>query len=397
MFRSLKRITYQAIDLEKARQWYAGLLNTQPMFDNPFVVVFKVGDCTLSIAKTNAPLNDAAEQTETFWEVEDIDSSFQKLIRLGARQHTAVKDVLNIRIAKVIDPFGNIIGITGFPLDIKKRSVENKPSESALIVTFCRALSANDEREEIKGPDFLAEYFLSEEGKKSLKDRASRKWTIQQMITSPKFGFIVSRTAFFDFIFKKNLYENIPQIVLFGAGYDTRTYRFHDALGKTKVFEVDIQSTQQRKIDILKNNEIDVPEQLTFVSTNFETDNLGEVLLKSGFDVSVKTLFILEGVTYYLSRDTINNTMNFIHSHSAKGSIICFDYLAEKIESMNEAEPYQFIIGKNELKEFLSKHRFNIIEHIDSKEMEKRYLTLKDGSLAENSLTHFCFVSAKAE
>ena len=181
---------------------------------------------------------------------------------------------------------------------MKKRSVENKPSESALIVTFCRALSASDEREEIKGPDFLAEYFLSEEGKKSLKNSASRKWTIQNMITSPKYGFIISRTAFFDMIFKKNLDENIPQIVFLGAGYDTRPYRFHDALGKTKVFEVDIQSTQKRKIDILQNNKIEIPEQLTFVSINFETDNLGKVLLKSGYDESAKTLFIREGVMF---------------------------------------------------------------------------------------------------
>jgi methyltransferase (TIGR00027 family) len=394
MFKSLKRITYQASDLEKARQWYTRLLNVQPLFDNPFVVVYRVGDCSLSIIKMNTPINDPAGQTETFWEVEDIDYSFHELLRLGATQHSPIKDVLNIRTAKVIDPFGNIIGITGLPLDVKKRSVENKPSESALIVTYCRALSANDEREEIKGPDFLAEYFLSEEGRKSLKSSVSRKWTIQKMITSPKYGFIISRTAFFDSIYKKTLDENIGQIVILGAGYDTRPYRFPDTSGKKRIFEVDIQSTQKRKIDILQNNKIDIPEQLTFVSTNFETDNLEEVLLNSGFDNTVKTLFLWEGVTYYLSKDTINKTLNFIHSNSAKGSIVCFDYLAEKIESMNAAEPYQFIIGKHELEEFLSERKFNIIENIDSKEMEKRFLTLKDGTLAEKSLTHFCFVSA---
>ncbi len=179
-----------------------------------------------------------------------------------------------------------------------------------------------------------------------------------------------------------------------GAGYDTRAYRFQDLLGKTKIYEVDIQPTQKRKIDILQENKIKIPEQIYFVSINFETENLDEVLLKAGFNNNAKTLYIWEGVTYYLTIDTIKKTLNFIHSHSSKASIVCFDYLAEKIDSMSAAEPYQFIIGKEELKILLSEYGLEIIEHIDSKEMEKRYLTLKDGTLAEESLTHFCFVTA---
>ena len=395
MFKSLKQITYHVSDIDKAKQWYINILNIQPIFDTPFAVIFKVGDCTLSLSKTKTPITEAVEGIETFWEVEDIDTSFQKLINLGAKQHTPITDVLNIRIAKVIDPFGNIIGITGAHLDVKKRSVENKPSETAMTVTFCRALAAKDEREEIKGPDYLAEHFLTEEGKKPLKDSASRKWAIQQLLTSPMYGYFISRTAFIDNIFKKYLSENISQIVFLGAGYDTRAYRFRNLLGKTKIFEVDIQSTQKRKIDILHNMNIEISEHITFVSINFETDRLEEVLLKVGFNNSAKTLYIWEGVTYYLTIDTIKKTLDFINTHSSKGSIVCFDYLTENIDSINAAEPYQFIIGKDELIMLLSEHGFEIIEHIDSKEMESKYLTLKDGSLAEKTLTHFCFVNAE--
>lgn len=394
MFKSLKRITYHVPDLVEAKKWYTGILNMQPILDTPFVIIFKVGDCTLSLSKANNPISPASEQIETYWEVEDIDVSFQKLISLGAKEHTPITDRLNIRIAKVMDPFGNIIGITGLPLDVNKRSVENKPSESALILTFCRALAAKDEREEIKGPDYLAEYFLTEESKKPLKDSASRKWAIQKMITSPKYGYSISRTAYIDDIFKKYLSEDIPQIVILGAGYDTRAYRFHDLLGTTKIYEVDIQTTQKRKIDILEKNKIEIPGKITFVRINFETENLAEVLLKAGFDNDAKTLYIWEGVTYYLTKDPIKKTLNFINTHSAKASIVCFDYLADQIDAMNAAEPYQFIIGKEELGILLSEYGLEIIEHIDSKEMEKRYLTLKDGSLAEESLTHFCFVTA---
>jgi methyltransferase (TIGR00027 family) len=392
MFKSLKRITYHASDLIEAKKWYARLLNIQPVFETPFVIVFKVGDCTLSLSKTNNPIRLDSEQTEIYWDVDDIDSSYQKLISMGAKEHAPITDRLNIRIAKVIDPFGNIIGITGLPLDVNKRSVENKPSESATVLAFCRALAAKDEREEIKGSDDLAEYFLTEEGRKPLKDSASRKWSIQKLITSPKYGYSISRTAYFDSIFKKYLSENISQIVILGAGYDTRAYRFHDVLGTTKIYEVDIQTTQNRKIDILEKNKIKIPENTTFVSTNFNTDNLEEALLRTGFQNGARTLYIWEGVTYYLEEDAIKKTLNSINTHSS--NIVCFDYLADKIDSMNAAEPYQFIINPDELKKLLSHFGFEMIEHIDFREMKKRYLTLKDGSFAEECLTHFNFVTA---
>ncbi len=394
MFKSLKRITYHASDLAEAKKWYASALNIQPILDTPFIILFRVADCTLSISKAINAVRVDSEQIEVFWEVEDIDSSFQKLVSLGAKQHTPITDVLNIRTAKVIDPFGNIIGITGSPLDAKKRSVENKPSESATLLAFCRALAAKDEREEIKGPDYLAELFLTEDAKKALKDSASRKWTIQKLITSPKYGFSIARTAYFDSLFKKYLSENIPQIVILGAGYDTRAYRLHNLLGTSKIFEVDIQTTQKSKIEILEKNKIKISENIIYVSINFETESLEEALLNSGFVRGAKTLYVWEGVTYYLTEDAIEKTLKFINAYSSKASVVCFDYLAEKIESMNAAEPYQFTIGKEELRILLSEYGFEIIEHIDFKEMEKRYLTLIDGSLAEDSLTYFNFVTA---
>jgi len=394
MFKSVKRITYRVSDLVEARKWYVSVLDMPPILELPFVIIFKVGDCTLSLSKMNNPADLDSGQIEVYWEVEDIDTSFKKLMGLGAREHTPITERLNFRIAKVIDPFGNILGITGLPMDASRRTVENKPSESALVLAFCRALAARDEREEVKGPDYLAEYFLTEEAKKPLKDSESRKWAVEKMITSPKYGYSISRTAYIDGIFKKYLSENIPQIVILGAGYDSRAYRFHDLLGATKVFEVDIRATQLRKIDILKASNIEIPVNNTFVSINFETENLEDVLVKSGFRIGEKTVYIWEGVTYYLTKGTVHATLNFINTHSSKGSVVCFDYLAEKIDSMNTAEPYRFIIGKEDLGLMLSECGLEIIEYIDFEDMIKRYLTLKDGAKAEEALTSFCFVTA---
>jgi methyltransferase (TIGR00027 family) len=394
VFKSLKRITYQVDDIEKAKQWYRGILQTQPVYDTPFAVIFRVGDCSLSlsIAKNSFPENTG--RIDVYWEVDDIDSAFQKLIQNGAKIHTPITQVLNIRIARVVDPFGNIIGLSGEAQKAEKRTVENQPSETAMSVAFCRALAAKDEREELKGPDFLAEIFLTDEAKTALFDNNSRKWAVQNLVTSPLYGYFLARTAFVDSIFISACKDEIPQIVFLGAGYDTRSYRFIDMIRNTKIFELDIATTQQRKVKALKKEGIQIPKLLSFVPVNFKNQKLQDVLSTAGYDNNKKTLFIWEGVTYYLSKEAINDTLHFIANNSPAGSIICFDYMTEKLESLSSAEPFVFWIAKDKIEEMLSSYNMEIIDNIDSAEMERRYLTLRNGTLAEEVLSKFCIAKA---
>jgi len=260
---------------------------------------------------------------------------------------------LNIRIAKVVDPFGNMIGITGTAQDAKERAVEYQPSETAMSVAFCRALAAREERTEIKGPDYMAELFLTEEAKKPLKDGVSRNWAIQKLVTAPLYGYVLARTVFFDEIFKEALAENIPQIVFLGAGYDTRAYRYRELIQNTQIYELDIQSTQNKKTAVLKGSNISIPKQVSLVNINFKIDRISDVLRNAGYSQTAKTLFIWEGVTYYLTEEAINRTLSFIKSQSPKESAICFDYATDKLESFNAAEPFQFHVGRDGMAHFL--------------------------------------------
>jgi methyltransferase (TIGR00027 family) len=392
MFKSLKRITYKVADVMKAKQWYGEFLDSQPIFETPFSAIFKVGDCTLSLSLGKEPLPENTERCEIYWEVEDIDAAYQRLVESGAQPHTPIKAVLNIRIAKVVDPFGNIIGITGAARDAKERAVEYQPSETAMSVAFCRALAAMEDRMEIKGPDYMAELFLTEEAKKPLKDGVSRSWAIQKLVTAPLYGYVLARTAFFDGIFKKALAENIPQIVFLGAGYDTRAYRYRELIQNTQIYELDIQSTQNKKIAVLKGSNVSIPKQVSLVNINFKVDRINDVLGNAGYSQTAKTLFIWEGVTYYLTDEAINRTLSFIKSQSPKGSAICFDYATDKLESFNAAEPFQFHVSRDGMAPFLANFGIKIVEHLDSKEMERRYLTLTNGSLAEKTLSQFNLV-----
>jgi methyltransferase (TIGR00027 family) len=275
--------------------------------------------------------------------------------------------------------------------------VEAGPSETAMGAAILRFLAALDARKEIAGPDTLAEIFIPADRKAALKDPMIRQWAMKHRIPPGMYEFLIARTAFFDRVVKRALRENIPQIVFLGAGYDSRPYRFRELIRDTRIFEVDIQTTQQCKTFLLHQAGVVVPDSLVFVSVNLNTDDFGERLIQAGFDRNDKTLFVWEGVTPYLSASVVNETLRIIASVSPAGSQICFDHesrsseildhedakkIGEYMRSRHADEPVQFGIEQGEIGSFLSSRGFSLIEQLDAGEMERRYLTLSGGLTA---------------
>lgn len=370
-------------------------------------MVFAVGDSELVLAPNATPASKNDENAVAYWRVDDVDSAYKTLLQSGATSHNEINSISGLRRASVIDPFGNIVGVIGTEADKGKRSIEQQPSETAMIVTFYRALAAYDEREEIKGHDFLAEKFLAEDRKNIIKDPAARTWLIKN--PPGMYEYFIARTAYFDKIVEEALQGKIPQIAFLGAGYDSRAYRFKDYIESTMIFEIDAPTTQQRKKELLQKAGILTPEQLIFVSCDFNKASLQEVLLRAGFDKNKKTLFIWEGVTFYLLPKAVDDTLSFIKSNSPIGSTVCFDYASSSPSGLNgygvkelkagmksnfpgEATPFSLEDGQ--IRSFLSERGFTIVEHLTTKDMERKYLTLRDGSSGGRVTEMFCFVKA---
>ena len=121
------------------------------------------------------------------------------------------------------------------------------------------------------------------------------------------------------------------------------------------------------------------------------------MLQDAGFDPGRRTLFVWEGVTYYLSAEAVEATLAFVRNRSAAGSVLSFDYMvqAPDIESRHgvktvleawrrtySAENVRFGIDEGAIEEFLSRRGFRLLENLTPGEMETRFLALKDGSLA---------------
>jgi predicted enzyme related to lactoylglutathione lyase len=117
MLLGLRTVIYHVSDIEKAKAWYARALNLAPYFDQPYYVGFNVGGYEFGLdPDASADSGGGAASGVAYWGVENIESSLERLLSLGATSQGQAQDVGDgIRMATVLDPFGNILGIIENP------------------------------------------------------------------------------------------------------------------------------------------------------------------------------------------------------------------------------------------------------------------------------------------
>ncbi len=139
-----------------------------------------------------------------------------------------------------------------------------------------------------------------------------------------------ARTTFYDAALERHL-ADVDQLVILGAGFDTRTYRL-PAGTRVRSFEVDAPKTQAFKRAMLQQAGVDTT-RVTYVPADFEHEDWFEKLVDAGFEPDKPSLFLWESVTMYLERQAVESTLRKI-AGTATGSVIAFDYFsAELIES----------------------------------------------------------------
>jgi methyltransferase (TIGR00027 family) len=215
---------------------------------------------------------------------------------------------------------------------------------------------------------------------------------------------IMARVRYFDDFIKKSVNEGLEQLVILGAGYDTRAYRLDDLKKGVHIFEVDHPNTQSFKIE--KINEIfgSIPENVTYVPIDFEVQELGLKLIEYDYDPLKTTLFVMEGLVMYIPHKSVAKTLSFISKNSAKGSSIIFDYYPQsvvdgtcKLEIGNNirnhliklGEPLQFGINEEEIEDFLIDFGFSDINNVTSEDYQKLYFHGKNQNREVCSLLYF--------
>ncbi|MFB3765076.1 MAG: class I SAM-dependent methyltransferase [Methanotrichaceae archaeon] len=222
----------------------------------------------------------------------------------------------------------------------------------------------------------------------------------------PGFGNSVrARVRYFDDFVKAYLNNGLKQLVILGAGYDTRAYRI-EGLNKIKVFEVDHPATQGLKKETIKKIFGDLPDHVVYVPADFEVEKLGERLREMGYDSSKKTLFLMEGFIMYIPPKAVDETLSFVVNNSAKGSAILFDYFPQSVVNgtcesedgkniwkfaAERGEPLQFGIETGYVEAFLMERGFSRVQNVTSDDYKKAYFHGANEGKAVCSLLNFAY------
>ena len=136
---------------------------------------------------------------------------------------------------------------------------------------------------------------------------------------------VVARTRLIDDTLSSLVPENVSQLVVLGAGFDSRPYRLR-CLQTVPVFEVDHPATQNAKLNALSRVLGALPANVTFIPSDFNLMQLGSDMESSGYHDSVPTVFLWEGVTNYLSEVAVDATLRWC-ARAASGSKLLFTYI----------------------------------------------------------------------
>jgi methyltransferase (TIGR00027 family) len=283
--------------------------------------------------------------------------------------------------------------------------------QSAETMAFLRAVVAREENLAVKSEDRFAKRFLGPKYRFliSVSFQAPLR-RILELLVPGSYGFTVARTRHFDEVLLLESRAGVEQVVLLGAGYDSRPFRFQDALGNVRVFEVDHPGTQARKRRMLEEAGEASLANLTYIPLDFNHQSLQKALAEHGFSPDRKTLFLWEGVSYYLPRPVVEDVLDFV-SRCAAGSSILFDYATKTFVNGDTStyggrqvtrwlrlirEPFLFGLDSSETREFLDARKLSAVSDLGPEDVAKAYLKTKDGRYFGKTLGHVRMLHARA-
>ena len=206
----------------------------------------------------------------------------------------------------------------------------------------------------------------------------------------------IARTRHLDQIVCDSLDSGVDQLVVLGAGYDTRAQRLLGDPPRARVLELDHPATLARKRQGVERAFGGPPEHVEYVPIDFNEQELPEILGRVGYRTGDRALFLWEGVTMFITPGAVDRTLEGIASSAAAGSSIAFDYVARgALERPSDyyggeqaarhfaktGEPWLFGIEPDSVVQFLSERGFDVVSHLTAADLERQYLRRSDGEL----------------
>ena len=226
---------------------------------------------------------------------------------------------------------------------------------------------------------------------------------------------LISRTKFIDELIEKSAVNGTEQYVILGAGYDSRAHRL-ELPSSLKIFEVDQPEVSDNKLAKLPK-QLPNSDNVTYVNIDFSYQSLTEQLIGAGFDQKKSTIFTLEGVSQYITKEAVSSTIKELASLTRDtNSIFFMSYVDELLDKNPEAcfgegypnpakkaslikglsakvgEPWMSFYNGAEIEDLLSQNGYSIEENVTLEDLNSLYFSPVGRTLNENQifkLEHF--------
>jgi len=264
------------------------------------------------------------------------------------------------------------------------------PSRTSILTAAARALGSREP--DISGPAELA--LIAGHPISTALDR-----DFQESIHDPDiFGFVwlmLVRTRYIDQLMERAVRNGATQLVILGAGFDTRIHRFAELLKDVVVIEIDHPATQDYKKRRVEEALGGAPGNVVYAAIDLARESLHEALHRARFHPGRQTYYICEGLSMYVPEEGMKATLRAVAAESAPGSVLLLEYLNRAgLELLTKypmgmiknaidwGEPFVFGVPDGQDREFFLEAGLELGEalKIGGPESVKRYATREDGS-----------------
>lgn len=153
------------------------------------------------------------------------------------------------------------------------------------------------------------------------------------------------RTRFFDdFLMHAVQSSEARQVVIVAAGMDTRAYRLNWP-EHTRIYELDQPELLASKREVLDQVGAEPLGVRVPVGVDLRTD--WQALLRaSGFDPSAKSVWLLEGILYYLPEHSVLELLRGISSIATPGSRLAAEILGQSTLDLPAFQPLREVLSQ---------------------------------------------------
>jgi methyltransferase (TIGR00027 family) len=281
---------------------------------------------------------------------------------------------------------------------LDRASGSHLAASTAEAAAALRAAGAAARDELVRGPDRLAARFV-ESGLRltaMVKIPLARRlapWVAERLLPG-SYWFELARVKHMDGVLRKEVASGVQQLVILGAGFDSRAYRFAHRLARIPTFEVDHPVTASLKRERVTRIFGSLPAHVRYVEADLGIPGeLEKQLAAAGYAPARRTLVICSGVTPYIPERGVDAVLRWLAGESAPGSSIVFDYAyRDAVEGRGffygapqlrrrvaeGGEPLRFGIDRDRVAGFLADRGLELLSDLGPEQLERRYLVRRE-------------------